>query len=373
MAQRDPYEVLGVPRSASADEIKSAYRRLARRYHPDVNPNDASAEEKFKEIGEAYSILSDPQKKDRFDRFGTTEDMPGGGGAGQGDFFGGFGDLFEAFFGAAGGQTRRGRGRDGADLRADIEITLGDVITGVQREVVVNRAAECDACRGTGAEGGAAPDTCGTCKGQGVVGTVRNTFLGQVRTTAACPTCQGAGVTIKNPCSVCSGQGVRPKEERVLLPVPPGVDDGATIHLPGQGNDGVQGGRPGDLYVVLHVANDSRFQRRGQTLAAELPLTYAQAALGDHLQLEGVDGTVEITVPAGTQAGKQLVAKGAGLPPLHGGRRGDLIFVTTVRVPEKLSEAEAKLLREFAELRGEDVPKGSERGGILGSLFGKKK
>jgi molecular chaperone DnaJ len=366
MATRDPYEVLGVSRTASTDEIKSAYRRLARRYHPDVNPNDPTAEEHFKEVGEAYSILSDPEKKDRFDRYGTV-DVPQMGG----DFFGGFTDLFDVFFGAGQG-ARRSRGRDGSDIRADLELTILDVLNGAQNDIKVDRLAECEACSGSGVEGGKAPETCPTCRGQGVVSSVRNTFLGQVRTQTSCPTCQGTGTVIKNPCPECSGNGVLPRTETVHLSIPPGFENGATLHLPGQGNDGSGGGRPGDLYVVLHVKDDSRFDRRGQTLFAVLELSFAQAALGDQIEIQGVDGPIEVEIPAGVQPGTRIPVKGAGLPPLHGGRRGDLMLQATVKVPEKLSDAEVKLIKELAELRGEQIPKGADKGGILG-FFGKKR
>jgi molecular chaperone DnaJ len=369
MPIQDPYEVLGVSRTAAADEIKSAYRRLARRYHPDVNPNDPASEEKFKEVGEAYSILSDPAKKDQFDRFGITDGQQ----QMQGDpFSGGFSDIFDAFFGGVQGTNRRSRGRDGSDLRIDLELTLLDVINGAQREVEVDRMGECDDCHGTGVEGGRQPETCPACKGQGVVSTVRNTFLGQVRTQTSCPNCQGTGVIIKDRCKSCQGNGVVQKREHVSLTIPAGVETGATMHLPAQGNDGSGGGRPGDLYVVLHVKEVPQFERRGQTLFTTVDLTFAQAALGDHLEIQGVEGPLELSIPAGVQPGTRIPLKGHGLPPLHGGRRGDLMVQATVKIPERLSEAEAKLVREFAELRGETVPKGAEKHGILG-LFGKKK
>jgi len=367
MASQDPYEVLGVGRSATAEEIKSSYRRLARRYHPDVNPNDGESEEKFKEIGEAYSILSDPEKKARFDRYGSVDPQQM-----QGDVFGGFSDLFDVFFGQQGGGGRRSRGRDGSDLRLDLDLTLVDVIHGLQKEVEVNRLAECDGCHGTGVEGGKQPEQCPTCRGQGVVSAVRNTFLGQVRTQSPCPTCQGTGTVIKDPCKVCRGNGVTPKTEKVHLNIPPGFESGATMHLPGQGNDGSGGGRPGDLYVVLQVKDEKKFERKGQTLLTRLELTFAQAALGDHFEVPGVEEPIELSVPAGTQPGTRIPIKGAGLPPLHGGRRGDMLVQVGVRIPERLTEHEAKLIREFAEARGEQVPKGGDKGGILG-LFGKKR
>lgn len=375
MARRDPYEVLGVSRGASADEIKSAYRRLARRHHPDVNPDDPTAEDKFKEVGEAYSILSDPEKRQRFDRTGSYDDQ------GAGDFFGGaggagggFGDLFDMFFGAAqGAQGGARKGRDGDDLRVDVQLDLNDVLKGVEREIEVERLAECDKCRGNGTKDGNPPPACPTCKGAGVVGAVRNTFIGQVRTQTPCPTCRGEGAVISDPCEKCNGRRVLPKNEKVKLNIPPGVDTGAMMHLPGQGNDGWGLGRPGDLYVVLNVADDKRFDRHGQTLFTTLELSFAQASLGDQVEIDGLDGPVEIEIAPGTQPGTRIPIKNAGLPPLHGGRRGELVVNATVKVPSGLSEAEAKLVRELAELRGERIPRGPEKGGLLGGLFGKKR
>lgn len=369
MVKRDPYEVLGVSRGAAADEIKSAYRRLARRYHPDVNPDDPSAEDKFKEVGEAYSILSDPQKRARFDQYGTTDEIPTDPFQGGGNL----GDLFDMFFGGmgqSGGRMRRGR--DGDSIRVGVELTLKEVLAGVQKEIPVNRLAECSGCHGTGVEGGGQPDTCPTCRGAGQVTAVRNTFLGQMRTSTPCPTCGGTGTQIKNPCHVCHGKQVVPESATVVINVPPGVEDGSIMQIPGQGNDGVGEGRPGDLQVVLTVAEDKRFERHGQTLVARLDVSFAQAALGDQLEIEGVDETLDVHVAAGTQPGTHINIRNAGLPPLHGGRRGDMIVVVQVKVPTKLSEAETKLIRELAELSGTQ-PKGEDRGGLLGGLFGKKK
>ena len=372
MAQRDPYEVLGVSRSASADEIKSAYRRLARKYHPDVNQGDPASEEKFKEVSGAYEILSDSEKRARFDQFGTTEGMP------QDPFFGGsggggIGDLFDMFFGASGGQQGRRRtpAQDGDDLRLDLQISLLDVINGLSKEVEVNRASECGDCNGSGVEGGGQPTQCGGCNGSGVVSVVRNTFLGQVRTQTACPKCNGHGFTITNPCRKCSGQGVRPSTDKVLINIPQGVETGSTIHMPGHGSDGVRGGRPGDLYVVLHVAEDGPFVRRGQHVLTGIDITVSQAILGDEMIIDGIDKELNVEIPSGAQPGQKVTLKGEGLPPLHGGRRGDLVVELNVTIPKKVSEGEARLIREFAELRGEKVPDG--KSSLFGGLFGKKK
>ncbi len=373
MAQRDPYEVLGVARTASADEIKSAYRRLARRFHPDVNPGDSSAEESFKEVGTAYAVLSDAEKRARFDRTGSMEDGPVGSSGAGGVDFGGVGDLFDMFFGGMGAAQagrRRPMGRNGEDVRADAELTLLDVVNGVEKPVEVRRQAECGTCHGMGTASGNPPDPCPQCSGSGVVSAVRNTFIGQVRTSSPCPRCSGEGYLVTDPCPTCAGDGVLLETATVTLKIPAGVESGVTMQVPGQGSDGARGGRPGDLYAVLTVRDDPRFERDGTTLYTELPLNYAQAALGDHVEVEGVDANHSIDIDPGAQPGTETRIKGAGLPPLHGGRRGDLVVVAGVAVPKNVSDAQAKLLREFAELRGDKVPE--PKAGFLGGLFKKR-
>ncbi|MDX2064815.1 MAG: J domain-containing protein [Fimbriimonadaceae bacterium] len=372
MAATDPYAVLGVSRNATADEIKAAYRRLARQHHPDVNPNDPSAEERFKEIGAAYAILSDPEKKARFDQYGTTEDSPGGdfyGGAG-----GGLGDLFDMFFGGVpGGGARRRSGRDGDDIQADVELTYLDVLNGASREVTYDRDVRCGSCRGSGVEGGGAPERCPNCNGAGVVTAVRSTFIGQVRTQMPCNTCQGEGTVVKNPCRTCRGRKVTRERTQISVTIPPGFEDGSVMQNPGRGGEGVGAGQNGDLYIMLRVRPDDRFERRGTHLFTSLEISFPQAALGDEVVIEGVDAPVTVTIPAGTQPGAQLVIRGAGLPPLHGGRRGDIAVEIAVRVPTQLSDAETKLIRELAELRGETPGKPDEGGGLFGGLFGRRK
>ena len=369
MSIRDPYEVLGVSRSATPEEIKSAFRKLARKHHPDVNPNDPAAEEQFKEIGTAYAVLSDPEKKARFDQYGTMEEMPG-------DFFsggGGFQDIFDMFFGGqGGGQRSRRMGRDGQDIRVDLQLTLNHVITGLEQELSVRAPAKCEICDGTGGEGGEKPETCQMCGGQGMLFQTRNTFIGSMRTSTTCPSCHGEGTIVKNPCKTCKGKGLEMREKKVSVRVPPGIESGTTLHVPGRGGEGLGGGHDGDLYVVLRVVDDSRFEREGAHLHTALELTFAQAVLGDELEIEGVDASHELVVPAGTQPGTVLAVRGAGLPPLHGGRRGDILVEVNVHVPSDLSETEARLVRELAELRGERMPKG-EPGGILGGMFKRKK
>lgn len=369
MPQRDYYEILGVPRTASADQIKSAYRKLARESHPDVNPGDPHAEERFKLIAEAYAVLGDPEKRAHYDRFGTAE------GIDLGDFFSSsFEDVFDLFFGT--GRSRRrgdsGFARSGEDVRADVEITLEEVLTGTERKVRVPRMVRCDACGGSGAEPGHAPETCPACRGTGQITTVRNSFLGQVRTTATCGVCRGAGTVIHNKCSRCSGTGLVQTEAEVTVKVPPGVSDQTTIHLVGEGDEGPGGARPGDLYVVLNLADDPRFRRDGQNLFTRVELSVPQATLGDEIEFDGLDSAIELEIPPGTEPGTLFRIPGAGLPPLHGGPRGDLIVEAVVKIKKDLTPAEVKLYQELAELAGDPIPKGKGVS-VLGNLFKKRK
>jgi len=374
MAVTDPYSVLGVARSASPEEIKSAYRKLARKHHPDVNPGDAAAEEKFKEVSEAYQILSDPDRKARFDQYGVTDEQPTGQG---GDFFGGgnVSDIFEAFFGGmggSGGRARRAGVRDGDDVRAEAFITLTDVLTGTDKPVTYRPAVRCRTCGAIGAKPGTSPKKCGTCGGSGQVTRVQQTFIGSMRTTTACPTCQGQGETVEEPCSACRGRRLEVVEETVSVTVPTGVESGMTLRVHGKGSEGLGGGTSGDLYVVISVHEDDRFIREGTTLYHQTALTFAQATLGDSIEIDSLDGLLEVEIPAGTQPGEQFRLRAHGLPRLQGSARGDLIVQVTIRVPKKVSETQAKLLREFAELGDEPQPKGDE-GGFFGKLFKGKK
>lgn len=371
MAVQDPYAVLGVGRDASADEIKSAYRKLARQYHPDVN-KDPGAEDKFKEVGEAYSILSDENRRAHFDRFGTTDDQGMGSGAGAEHFSGGFDDLFDAFFGG-GGRSRNSRVRDGDDIRAEVTIDLKDVLEGTEREVKYRRAATCEQCAGTGTADKAPPKQCTSCGGSGSVSTVRQTFIGSVRTSAPCAACRGTGQLIENPCGTCHGEGVAPKEEKYTVLIPAGIETGQSLRVTGKGSDGVRGGITGDLYVGVYVKDDKRFERRGRDLVTSLDVTYAQAVIGDQVELEGLTGPLELSIDSGTQPGDILKIKGEGLPRLQGGNRGDLYVEVDIVVPKKVSEAEKKLLIEIAELRDEPVPQGVSKEGFFGSLFKRKK
>lgn len=369
MAIRDPYEVLGLDRNASADEIKSTYRRLARRYHPDVNPGDPEAEERFKEIGEAYSILSDPERRERFDRFGTADEVP------MGDFFGGaggggLGDIFEMFFGAAGG-GRRNFGVNGEDLQTTVNISLSDVVQGTTRPISYTRMATCDACSGQGTEGGVEPETCATCRGTGAVIRTQNTFLGAVRTQAPCNTCGGRGKIIRNPCKACDGTQRKSEQRSMDVRIPAGIEDRAAIQVPGAGGDPIGFGRSGDLYVVVQIEDMQGFERDDRDLHAELKLSFAQATLGSKVEPKAIDEAVVLHVPAGSQPGDTIVAKGHGLPPLHGGRRGDIVYHLTVDVPRQLTEQQRVLVEQLAQAFGE--PKIEAKDSLLGGLFKKKK
>lgn len=372
---QDPYSVLGVPRDASADEIKSAYRKLARQHHPDVNPDNPEAEEKFKEISVAYAVLSDPEKRARFDQYGETEEPQGGNYA---DFFGGsagFADIFgmmeEAF--GMGGRRGRSSGADGDDHRAEVTLTLNEVLTGVDKTIKYKRMATCSTCEGSGAEPGTSPETCTTCNGSGSVTRMQQTILGSIRTTTSCGTCQGTGRIVKSPCSTCNGRGLEVVSATLSVTVPPGIENGVALRLHGKGSDGTGGGRAGDLYVVVSVANDPRFERHGRDLVTRYKMTYSQAVLGDHVEVEGLSGPLQFNIDPGSQPNAHFKIRGEGLPKLQGGSRGDLIVVCELSVPKKVGEEQADLLRRLAESMGEAVPKGIESAGFLGGLFGKKK
>ena len=366
----DPYSALGVSRDAESDQIKSAYRRLARQYHPDVNPDNPEAEEKFKEISQAYAVLSDPEKRSNYDQFGSIDESGG---------FGDFGqrvdlsDLFDAFFGGMTGsqRVRRMSGRDGEDLRSQITISLHDVLTGVKEKIRYKLMARCGNCDGSGAEPGTRPETCGTCQGAGVVSRVQQTFIGSMRTSTTCPACAGAGKTIASPCQECNGKALVVEEVELSVTIPAGVEDGGTLRIAGHGNAGLGQGVAGDLYVVMHVRDDSRFERRGNDLLGSVDLTFPQLALGDKVKVDGLTDELDLEIKAGTQPGKMFRLRGEGLPRLHGGARGSLYVRVNLVVPRKLSSESAELLRKFAAESGGPVPQGSS--GMLDGLFGKKK
>lgn len=364
----DPYAVLGVQRDASQDDIRAAYRRLARQYHPDVNPDNPEAEEKFKEASQAYSVLSDEEKRARFDQTGSLDDAVGSGGYQNVDFS----DLFEAFMGGFGGQRQRSVGRHGEDLRADVTLDLIDVLNETERDISFKKMARCSRCDGGGAEPGTKAETCAQCKGQGAVGRIQQTFIGSIRTSVTCNVCGGEGRIIRNLCTQCKGRCLETVPVELEIKVPAGIEDGMTLRVSGKGSDGLGAGSPGDLYVVVHVKTDARFERNGTELFSKIELTFPQVALGDQVEIAGLTGPLDLVVPRGTQPGHEFRFKGEGLPRVHGGSRGSLIVRTKVSVPKKVSEAEESLLREYAELTGGPIPHGDE-GGILSGIFGKKK
>ncbi len=365
--KRDFYQVLEVDRGAGEGEIKSAYRKLALKYHPDVNPGDKEAEEKFKEVAEAYEVLSDADKRQMYDRYGH-DSLNGGGAGGFGGGFGGFGDIFDIFFNGA----AQGRGRSavqrGSDLRYDLEVTLEEAYAGVEKTVRLQRIETCDTCGGSGAAPGTKPVTCTACNGQGQVRHTQNTILGTFATAAPCARCGGTGRIVPTPCPACQGQGRARKVREFTINVRPGVDDGMRFQYPGEGESGALGGPPGDLYVFFHVREHPLFERQGQDLFIEVPISYTQAALGDEISvptLGGEKGT--IAVPEGTQTGTVFRLRGFGMPDINGrGGKGDLHVGVKVEVPARLTDEEKKLLRQLAVLRGEKPAQESK--GIFGRL-----
>ncbi|MFQ6132956.1 MAG: molecular chaperone DnaJ [Armatimonadota bacterium] len=350
-AKRDYYEVLGLSREASAREIKSAYRRLARRYHPDVNREDPDAEERFKEIGEAYAVLSDPQKRAQYDRFGHA----GPQGIGF-DFDAGFDpfNLFEMFFG--GSPRRRGVTVErGDDLQYDMAIDLEDVYAGAEREITISRLCVCEQCGGSGAAPGSSPETCSTCGGVGQVRQARESFFGRFETIATCPRCRGQGQYVADRCAICEGAGRARKRSRMTVRIPPGIEDGQRLCYEGEGDAGPQGAPSGDLYVRVLVRPHDTFVRRGRDIIIEQPITFTQAALGDSIEVPALGGPCQLTIPAGTQTGESFCLRGKGLPALRGHGEGDQYVVVTVVTPRRLSEQQKQLLRELAALGGEEV------------------
>ncbi|MFM8906677.1 MAG: molecular chaperone DnaJ [Actinomycetota bacterium] len=358
MAQ-DFYELLGVARDASPDDIKKAYRKLARELHPDKNPGNKEAEEKFKQVSRAYEVLSDQESRERYDRFGEA----GMSGAGGGDpFAGGFGDIIDAFFGGGspfGGRSGPGGPPRGQDLEVVLDVSFVDAVFGSQQEVSVRTAVACDDCSGSGAARGTSPTSCAECRGTGQVRRVRQSMLGQMVTTSACPRCGGVGEMIASPCTTCRGEGRTIKEVSLTVEVPAGIDTGQTLRLTGRGAVGPRGGGAGDLYVHLRVAAHDRWRREEDDLVTDVPVSIVQAALGTELDLETLDGVEHLVVPAGVQHGHEFTLRGRGVPRLtSAGRsrgRGNLRARVLVEVPTKLSGEERELLRRFAELRGEEV------------------
>jgi len=361
--KRDYYEVLGVERAATPEEVKKAYRKLAVKYHPDKNPGDKSAEDKFKELGEAYEILSNPDKRSAYDRFGHqafTQGGGGGGGYGAGhdpfevfrEVFGGGrggagGGIFESIFGegfAQEGGAGGGRGR-GADLRYDMQITFEEAARGVEKEIEISKLQSCETCRGTGAEPGSRVTTCATCGGHGQVAVARGFF----NIAQTCPRCKGAGQTIEKACHTCRGEGRMEKTAKIKIKIPAGVDDGTRLRSSGQGEGGARGGAAGDLYVVLHVAPHDVFQREGTDLFCSVPISFVLAALGGEVKVPTLDGSAVLKVPAGTPSGKTFRLRGKGFPEVHSRSVGDLHVKLYVEVPTKLNLDQRHKLQAFAD------------------------
>jgi molecular chaperone DnaJ len=357
-AEIDFYELLEVERTADDKTIKSSFRRLAMRFHPDRNPGDDSAEARFKQINAAYAVLSDPQKRAAYDRFGHAAFQQGGQGGGGfgggGAEFGDLGDIFETIFGGAFGGGGRQQARRGADLRYDMEITLEDAFHGKASEISVEVSQKCEPCGGSGATPGTSARRCNMCGGHGKVRAQQGFFMVE----RACPTCHGRGEVIESPCRNCRGEGRVDAPQRLEVQVPPGVDNGTRIRLAGKGEAGPNGAPPGDLYIFLHVKAHKVFERDGTTLLTRAPISFTTAALGGSIELPGVDGAKHvIDIPAGIQSGKQLRKRGAGMPVLQGRGAGDLVIEIHVETPTKLSPRQRELLREFqGSETGEESP-----------------
>ena len=356
--KRDYYEVLGVQKGAGEDELKKAYRKLARKYHPDLNKDNPEAADKFKEVNEAYEVLSDKDKRAKYDQFGFAGVDPSyGGGAGAGGFGGGFdmgdlGDLFGSFFGGGfgGGRSqRRNAPQRGESIRQTVVLSFEEAAFGCEKEITVERIETCGDCGGTGAAKGTTAETCPNCRGTGVVTQTQRTPLGMFQTQGACPNCRGTGKIIKKPCPKCGGQGRVRKTRKFKVNIPAGIDDGQSIQQRGQGNAGANGGPAGDLYVTVAIRPHPIFTRDGSDVYVEIPISFAQAALGDTLQVPTIDGRVEYKVPEGTQTGTMFRMRGKGIQNVNGRGRGDQYVRVNIEVPKNLTDKQKKLLREFEE------------------------
>ena len=363
--KRDYYEILDVDRKASKEDLKRAYRRMARQYHPDVN-KDATASERFKEINEAYEVLSNDSTRATYDRFGHAGVQ--GGGAGFNDFsgFGNVADIFEEFFGGFGTRRRRGP-RRGADLRHDLTITFEEAVFGVEKEIKVRRPEICPHCYGSGAEPGTSPVRCTNCNGTGEVRQMRQSFLGSFVNVTNCPVCGGSGETIQSPCTVCNGQKQVQQVRTLKVKIPPGVDNDTQIRLSGEGAPGVDGGPPGNLFVVLRVEKHEYFRRRGDDVLLEMEINIAQAALGDEITIPTVNGEEKLKIPAGSQSGTVFPLRGRGVPHLRRSGRGDQLVIVHVAIPKKMTPEQKDLMEELSRTLGKEVIPQREKS-ILGHL-----
>lgn len=370
---KDYYEILGLQKGASDDEIKRAFRKLAVKYHPDRNQGNTEAEEKFKEINEAYQILSDPEKKSRYDQFGSAA-FDGSGGFGGGGFdgfdMGGFGDIFDTFFGGGGSSRRRNGPVRGNDIEYTITLTFEEAVFGVEKEISVTRSENCEHCHGSGAENGSDVKTCPTCGGSGQVRVQRQTPLGSFVSTSTCDKCGGTGKVVENPCSHCRGKGHVRKTRKIKVNIPAGVDTGNVMPLRGQGEHGLRGGNPGDLYVKINVTPSKVFTRKGNDVYIDAHVSMAKAALGTEITVATVDGNVKYTVPAGTQSGTMFRLKGKGIAKVNSNGKGDQYVKVVVDIPKTLNEAQKKALHDLMVASGEAVEDNSNH---KKKLFGKNK
>lgn len=362
MEKKDYYEVLGISKDASEQEIKKAYRKMAMKYHPDKNQGNKESEEQFKEVNEAYEVLSDPQKRRTYDQFGHAGFS--GGGFGQGGFSGGqgfggfedmFGDIFGDMFGGGSRGSRKNGPRKGADMRLRMELKFEEAAFGVEREISIQREEECDTCHGSGAKPGTNSNTCPTCKGSGEVRQTTRTPFGNMMNVAQCPNCNGAGTIIEHKCDTCSGQGRVRKAKKLNVKIPAGVDDGATIKMSSEGQLGLKGGPRGDLYIIINVIPHKLFERDGYNVYLEMPITFVQAALGDEVEVPTLDGKVKYKIPEGTQSGTVFRLRGKGIQHLRSSQRGDQLIRVNVEVPKKLSDKQKDLLKDFAKETGVEV------------------
>jgi molecular chaperone DnaJ len=352
--KRDYYEVLEVGRSATSDELKKAYRNLARRYHPDVNSGDADAEEKFKEINEAYEVLSDADQRAAYDRYGHAASGMGGGNPFGGSSGSPFGDLFESFF--SGGTTRqRPTNTRGQDLQVTVDLTFEEAVFGVDKDVDVVRLEACEACHGTRMRDGVTPPRCATCGGTGEVRRVQQTILGQFMTSTPCSACRGEGVTISDPCPKCRGRGRISQSRMIKVTIPPGIDESQTLRLSQQGESGPNGGQPGNLYVKVRIKSHEHFTRQGKQIHLQLGVNVAQAMLGDEIEIDTLDGPIMFKLPSGTQSGQQFRLRNKGVPDLRGGDRGDQMVTIHVVIPKDLTSEQRDLVEMLAESLGSEV------------------
>ncbi len=371
---RDYYEVLGISRDADKDELKRAYRRLARKYHPDVNKEDG-AEERFKEINRAYEVLSEPELRARYDRFGEAGVSGAGSGFDNVDISG-LTDIFESFFSGFSGSTgqsgrRRGGPSRGDDLRIDLKLDFREAVFGGEKEIRISHLETCDVCNGTGAKPGTRPRTCPTCNGSGQVRRATRTPFGNFTQVSVCPTCGGSGQVIEDKCDSCGGVGQKQETKKLKINIPAGVDNGTRLRVSSEGDAGQRGGPPGDLYVYLFVNEDPEFQRDGTNILSEIKISYLQAILGCRMEVATVDGLAELTIPPGTQPNTVLTLEGRGVPRLGNPvSRGDHLITVSIDIPTRVSTEERELLEKLAKIRGDRIGKGGGIEGFLGKVFG---